>query len=406
MTWSKVTIMDALYEYQAELLEGVSDRFYRGLYHKLNWDERFLGITGLRGTGKTTMLLQYLKYSVPKQKNSLYVTADHPWFYDHSLLELAQQFRKYDGKLLLIDEIHRYPNWSRELKNIYDGFPELQVVFTASSLLDILKGEADLSRRALTKELTGLSFREYLELRHQQTFPVYTLKQVLEDPATITDSILSNVKPIPLFNDYLKYGYFPFSVTRSNESFQRLLNQVINTVIEVDLQIVENYSASNIIKLKKLLGVIAETVPFEPNISKIAKKLEMGRDTVKTYLWNLDRARLLNLLRRSASGMAALRKPDKIYMENSNFSYALSSAPEKGTIREAFFINQLRNAGHTIELAKTGDFLVDKFYTFEIGGPSKDSSQISSEENAWLALDDLEHPYLNRIPLWLFGFLY
>jgi len=406
LTSSKVNKMDTLYEYQAEVLDRVSDRFYRRLYQQLNWDERFQGITGLRGTGKTTMLLQYLKYSAPERNNSLYVTADHPWFYDHTLLELARQFRKYDGKLLLIDEIHRYPNWSRELKNIYDGFPDLQVVFTASSLLDILKGEADLSRRALTSELTGLSFREYLELRHQQTFPSCTLNEIINDAGSIANSVLAEIKPIPVFNDYLKYGYFPFSVTRSNESFQRLLSQVINTVMEVDLQIVEGYSASNIIKLKKLLGVIAETVPFEPNISKIAQRLEMGRDTVKTYLWNLDRARLLNLLSRSASGMAALRKPDKIYLENSNFSYALTPSPEKGTIRETFFLNQLRNAGHKVELAKQGDFVIDETYTFEIGGSSKDTSQISGEENAWLALDDLEHPYLNRIPLWLFGLLY
>ncbi len=398
--------MDSLYEYQEEVLEQVSDSFFRGLYHQLNWKERFLGITGLRGTGKTTMLLQYLKYTAPDRKNSLYVTADHPWFYDHSLLGLSRQFRKYGGTLLLIDEIHRYPNWSRELKNIYDSSTELQVVFTASSVLDILKGEADLSRRTITKELTGLSFREYLELRFQYKFPAMSLKQLLQDPGEISKTVLSECKPIPIFNDYLKSGYFPFSITKSEESFQQLLNQVINTVMEVDLQIVEEYSASNTIKMKKLMGVIAESVPFEPNISKIAGRLGLGRDTVKTYLWNLDRARLLNLLSRSSKGVSALQKPDKIFLENSNLSYALKSNPERGTIRETFFINQLRNAGHSVELTKTGDFLIDGTWTFEIGGPSKDTSQISNQKNAFLALDELEHPYLNRIPLWLFGFLY
>jgi predicted AAA+ superfamily ATPase len=399
--------MDALYEYQEEVLEQASDTFFRGLYHRLNWNERFLGIRGLRGTGKTTMLLQYLKYTVSDRKNSLYVTADHPWFYDNSLLDLSRQFRKYGGKLLLIDEIHRYSNWSRELKNIYDGFPELQVIFTASSVLDLLKGEADLSRRALTKELTGLSFREYLELRHQYSFPAYSFDKLLQNPRHITETVLSKLKPIPIFNDYLKIGYFPFSITRSDESFLQLLNQVINTVMEVDLQMVEDYSPSNTIKMKKFLGVIAETVPFEPNISKIAGSLGIGRDTVKTYLWNLDRARLLNLLNRSSRGVSALRKPDKIYLENTNLSYALKSNPERGTIRETYFVNQLRNAGHSVELAKTGDIYIDGKWTFEIGGPSKGSSQIKNlGENAYLALDELEHPYLNRIPLWLFGFLY
>lgn len=398
--------MDELYEYQEEVLEKVSDRFFRALYHRLNWNTRFLGISGLRGTGKTTMLLQYLKYNAPDREHALYITADHPWFYDHTITDLARQFSKYGGTRLFIDEIHRYPNWSREIKNMYDGLPDLQVVFTASSVLDILKGESDLSRRALTKELTGLSFREYIDLRYGYKFPALSLNKLLENPEKIAGKVLSELKPLPAFNEYLQSGYFPFSITQQTESFRQLLNQVINTVLEVDLQIVEGYSASNTIKIKKLLGVIAESAPFEPNISKIAGRLEMGRDTVKTYLNNLDRARLLNLLSRSTRGVAALQKPDKIYLENTNLSYALKTNPERGTLRETFFVNQLRNAGHTTELAKTGDFKVDDKWTFEIGGPSKDPSQIRQTKHAYLALDDAEHPYLNRIPLWLFGFLY
>jgi len=398
--------MDELYQYQEEILEQISDKFFRSLYRELNWESRFLGITGLRGVGKTTMLLQYLKFDAPDRKHALYVTADHPWFYDGSLLELAQKFSKYGGTHLLIDEIHRYPNWSRELKNMYDGLPGLQVIFTASSVLELLKGESDLSRRALTKELPGLSFREYLELRYGYSFPVVSFERLLENSGETADAVLSTLKPLPVFREYLQTGYFPFSVTRQKESFRQLLNQVINTVMEVDLQIVEDYSASNTIKMKKLLGVIAESVPFEPNISKIAGRLEMGRDTVKTYLNNLERARLLNLLSRSTKGMAALQKPDKIYLENTNLSYALKTNPEAGTLRETFFVNQLRNAGHKVELAKTGDFFVDGKWTFEIGGTSKDNKQIRNTKNAYLAIDELEHPYLNRIPLWLFGFLY
>jgi uncharacterized protein len=398
--------MNELYQYQEEILEKVSDQFFRSLYHELNWDTRFLGITGLRGVGKTTILLQYLKFDAPDRNHTLYVTADHPWFYDGSLLELSQKFSKYGGTHLLIDEIHRYPDWSRELKNMYDGLPDLQVIFTASSVLNLLKGESDLSRRALTKELTGLSFREYLELRYGHTFPAISLDQLLKNPAEKAERVLPKLKPLPAFNDYLQTGYFPFSLSQQKETFRQMLNQVINTVMEVDLQLVEDYSASNTIKMKKLLGVIAESVPFEPNISKIAGRLELGRDTVKTYLNNLERARLLNLLSRSTKGVAALQKPDKIYLENTNLSYALKANPEAGTLRETFFVNQLRNAGHTVELAKAGDFLIDGKWTFEVGGPSKNISQIRDTNDAYLALDELEHPYLNRIPLWLFGFLY
>ncbi len=398
--------MDELYQYQEEILEKISDNFFRSLYHELNWNSRFLGITGLRGVGKTTMLLQFLKYDAPDRNKTLYVTADHPWFYDDSLLELAQNFSRYGGTHLLIDEIHRYPNWSREIKNIYDGLPDLQVIFTASSMLNLLKGESDLSRRALNKELTGLSFREYLELRYGHSFPAISIERLLENPEETADSVLKKLKPLPAFRDYLQSGYFPFSVTQQKESFRQLLNQVINAVLEVDMQLVEDYSASNTIKVKKLLGVIAESVPFEPNISKIAERLEMGRDTVKTYLNNLERARMLNLLSRSTKGVAALQKPDKIYLENTNLSYALKSNPQAGTIRETLFVNQLRNAGNSVELAKSGDFIVNRKLTFEVGGPSKDNKQIRETDNAYLALDELEHPYLNRIPLWLFGFLY
>lgn len=398
--------MDKLYEYQEELLEQVSDQFYRSLFSGLNWEERFFGITGLRGTGKTTMLLQHLKYKVKNRDQALYVTADHTWFYDHSLTDLARQFVKYGGKQLFVDEIHRYPRWSRELKNIYDGLPDLQLIFSASSVMDILKGEADLSRRAITRELPGLSFREYLEFQHRQTFPVLTLSNLLDNPKAAAEPVLNAIKPLPAFRDYLRIGYFPFSAADNPGTFHQKLNQVINTVLEVDLQISEDYSAANTIKMKKLLGVIAESAPFEPNISKIASRLGMGRDTVKMYLNNLDQARLLNLLIRSTKGIASLQKPDKIYLENTNFSHALKSDPEPGTLRETFFINQLYNAGHKVELAKNGDFLINSEMIFEIGGPSKDDSQIKSEKNAWLALDELEHPYLNRIPLWLFGFLY
>lgn len=398
--------MEPLLEYQAELLDQTDNRFFRSLFEKLDWEQRMFGITGLRGTGKTTMLLQFLKYHVEDKESALYVSADHPWFFEHTLYELANWFTKYGGSLLLIDEIHKYERWSRELKTMYDGYPDLQIIFTASSVLDILQGEADLSRRALTYELTGLSFREYLELFHQKKLPVFTLPQLLDSPAAASTQLTGQIKPLPFFRKYLEYGYFPFAASERKGVFHQKMNQVINTVLESDLQLVEGYSAANIFKIKRLLGVIAESAPFEPNISKIAQKLELGRDTVKIYLQNLQKARMLNLLKRESKGTAALQKPDKIYLENTNLSHALRAQPETGTLRETFFLNQMRNAGHTTELSKHSDFIVDGQWTFEIGGPSKNDRQIKNLDNAWLAVDDLEHAYSNRIPLWLFGFLY
>lgn len=364
------------------------------------------GITGLRGTGKTTMMLQYLKYVVKNKQTSLYVSADYTWFYENSLTDLAHAFMKNGGNLLMIDEIHKYPRWSRELKNIYDALPDLKVIFTASSALDILKGESDLSRRAIRYELPGMSFREYLHLIHKSEFPVFTLESILSDATTIAGEISSQLKILPLFRQYLKHGYFPFYNNETDQTFLMKLDQVINTILEIDLQTVENLSPSNVTKLKKLLGVIAESAPFEPNISNISQKLGIGRDTVKVYLTFLEKARILNLLNRESKGMVSLQKPDKIYLENTNFSYVLKDRPDMGNLRETYFINQIRNAGHSIKLAKHGDFIVNGYRTFEVGGASKQGQQIRSVDNAYIVQDDIEQAYLNRIPLWLFGFLY
>jgi len=398
--------MESLFEYQEALLDQVDDRYFRPLFHQLDWEQQMFGITGLRGVGKTTMLLQYLKYRVEDRQQALYVTADHPWFYEHTLFDLANWFVKYNGNLLLIDEIHKHKHWSQELKNIYDAHPGLQVVFTASSMLDVLQGEADLSRRAVSYNLPGLSFREYLMLFHTIEFPVFHLEAILEQPGSTATHITRKHKPLPLFRSYLRNGYFPFAASEKEKLFHHKLNQIINIVLENDLQMMKDYSASNIFKIKQLLGVIAESAPFEPNISKLARKLTLGRDTVKKYLYNLQKAGMLNLVQRASKGTAALQKPDKIYLENSNFSFALKTNPEVGTIRETFFLNQLKNAAYDVALPKNGDFIVNKRWTFEIGGAGKSSSQIADTEKAWLALDDLEKAYLNRIPLWLFGFLY
>lgn len=235
---------------------------------------------------------------------------------------------------------------------------------------------------------------------------IITLETILSDAETIAGEISSQLKILPLFRQYLKHGYFPFYKDETDQTFLMKLDQVINTTLEIDLQTIENMTTSNVVKLKKLLGVIAESAPFEPNISKIAQKLGIGRDTVKAYLTILERARILNLLDRESKGIASLQKPDKIYLENTNFSYVLKDRPDMGNLRETYFVNQIRNAGRSIRLAKQGDFIVDGHWIFEIGGASKQGQQIRSFGNAYIVQDDIEQAYLNRIPLWLLGFLY
>lgn len=397
-------MIDRLFTFQAALLKPIENEFIRSLHGTINWKQRMLGIKGLRGVGKTTLLLQHLKYQLLEK--GLYVTADHPWFYDHSLLDLADEFEKNDGNVLLIDEIHKYPQWSSQLKNIYDGHPQLQVIFTASSALEIQKGQADLSRRVLSYELTGLSFREYLHFFHGQQHARFSLEEILKNPQRIISDLTFPKKILPLFKNYLQHGYFPFSYHEAEGDFIVKLNQVINTVLETDLASIEGYTAGNIVTIKKLLGVLSESVPFTPNVASLAAKMKLGRDTVSNFIQHLERARLFNLIYQQPKGIAALQKPDKIYLENTNLAFALKDNPDVGSLRETFFLNQLHNAGYTVSLPKAGDFLVNHKWAFEIGGQSKGESQLQNKSNSFLALDGIEMAYQNRIPLWLFGFLY
>ena len=398
--------MEELISYQNNLLKSVDNKWHRYLYDFLKTDERLLGLKGLRGVGKTTMLLQFLKYTYDDRNKGLYVTADHPYFYQNTLFGLAEEWNNLGGRLLLIDEVHKYENWSRELKLIYDGFPDLQLIFTSSSALDLYKGESDLSRRLVTQTLEGMSFREYLSLKHNINFGVMPLEDILSKHHETTQNIVSIFKPIPLFKSYLKEGYFPFIKGIKQEGYLSRVLKTINTVLESDLAYIQDYSASNTEKIKKLLGVIASSAPFEPNISKIAQKLQLGRNTVNNYLHHLQDAKIVNFLQKSSRGISRLQKPNKIYFDNSSLVYALQFSAEIGTIRETFFINQVRNAGHRIKLSEKGDFVVDDKLTFEIGGKNKSKSQIKGVDDSYLALDDIEYGFNKKIPLWLFGFMY
>jgi uncharacterized protein len=398
--------MEELISFQNNLLNQVDNYWTRYLFPNLRSDEKLLGIKGLRGVGKTTLLLQHIQSPSNQSTKKLYVTADHPYFYKSSLFDLATLFYAYSGELLVIDEVHKYANWSRELKLIYDGFPNMKVIFTSSSALDLYRGESDLSRRLVTQNLEGLSFREYLSLMEGVTFQKLSLEEILENHVEITKTITAKIHPLSFFHKYLEIGYFPaIQKTQSSEMKVKLF-QTINTVLESDLAFSKDYSPVNILKIKKLLGVIAVTVPFEPNISAIAAKLGLGRNTVYSFLAHLQDAKIIRLINKPNRGINYLQKPDKIYFDNSNFAFALQEDPNKGTIRETFFANQLANSNHKVELSEKGDFLVNEAWTFEVGGKTKQSDQIKSTENSFLAIDDIEAGFGNRIPLWLFGFLY
>lgn len=401
--------MEELYGYNDNTIRNVNSHYFRFLLNKIDWDQRLIAIKGSRGVGKTTLLLQYLKYVLKKSDEALYVTADHYWFYTHNLVQTADAFYKNGSRYLFIDEVHKYPNWATEIKNIYDGYPELKIVFTSSSILDIYKGEADLSRRVITYELPGLSFREYLTMnKFIKNIPPVSLASLQENHREYTEAVLKQIPhPLPLFRAYLKTGYFPFSVGEKQESTFKKLNQVINTIIETDLSMMEGFDTKTAFKIKRLLGVVAESVPFKPNVSALARKLDVSRDTVYHWLNLLERANLVNLLLAKGKGVSTLQKPDKLFLENTNWSHAFRQNPDLGNLRETFLLSQILNAAFEVRLPETGDFYIPSHdLTIEVGGKSKTEKQVKMENNYLIALDDTEMGRGKKIPLWLFGFLY
>lgn len=389
--------MDTLLFRYHNLLKETDTGFLRYLHGIIPWDDRMIAIVGSRGVGKTTLLLQHIKLHLPVEK-TLYVSADDLYFSDHSLFDLARQFHQLGGEHLFIDEIHKYANWSQELKNIYDAIPRLQVVFTGSSILDIYHGTSDLSRRVLTFTMHGMSFREYLAMKKGIQIPVHSLDDIMQHRVNVEGLDY----PLAAFHDYLRRGYYPFS---DGEGYDLRLINVVNRVIETDIPLYARLNISSIVKMKRLLNVIAASVPFKPNVSKLASILNLSRETVNDYLEYMTRAKLLNTLRESTQGIRGLGKVDKIYLENTNLAYALTPNPEIGNIRETFFLNQLQ-VNHNILSSTISDFLVDDTYTFELGGKNKKQKQIEHTDNAFVVKDDVERGMFNIIPLWHFGLMY
>jgi len=396
--------MERIKKLSLKAVNRTNTEFKRYLYSTINWNRQMIGITGARGTGKTIMMLQYLK-QIQDTENALYISLDDVYFAENKLIYFAEDFVKYGGTYLLIDEVHKYKNWSQELKNIYDNLPELKVVFTSSSALEIHKGSHDLSRRAILHNLAGLSFREFLKLKYKIDLPVYTLEQILTNSDKIVTEVLNKTKPLPLFNEYLKEGYYPFFLDTSSDYLKQLISS-INLILESDLPAIHKIDFSSIIKLKSLLSIVSRIVPFKPNIEKLARQTKTSRETLLKYLYYLDKAQAIQLLGSDTNGINYLNKPDKIYLGNTNIAYALSDEnTDKGNLRETFFLNQL-SQNNIVTYPKKGDFLVDDKYLFEIGGKDKTNKQIAGIENAFIAADDIEYGFKNKIPLWLFGFLY
>ncbi|MDT8412768.1 MAG: AAA family ATPase [Vicingaceae bacterium] len=389
--------METLYQKFETLLQNTSTDFKRYLYEKVSWESKMVGIIGARGVGKTTMILQYIKQNLDSKK-ALYVSADDMYFSENKLIDLVDKFYKNAGEYLFIDEIHKYVNWSRELKNIYDAYPKLKVVFTGSSVLDILKGSSDLSRRAIIYKLQGLSFREYLNFFHNYDIEVYSLQQIVTNEAKIP----SIEHPIPLFKDYLKRGYYPFGV--ENEMNLRL-GQIIVQTLETDIPQYANLNVGTSRKLKHLLSIIAQSVPFKPNFTKIAEIINVSRNSLDDYFLYMEQAGLIEQLRNETSGIRGLGKVEKVYLDNTNIIFNLVGEKSNvGNIRETFFFNQMRVNNEVIS-SKTADFLIDN-YTFEVGGGNKQQKQLDKDGKSFVAKDDIEFGYQNVIPLWAFGLNY
>ncbi len=395
--------MESLIKIYLRLLQETDAKTFRYLYQNIDWDERCIAIIGAKGVGKTTMLLQHIKHTFANKNEALFASLDNTWFANHSIFDLADEFYLNGGTHLFLDEIHHYPNWANEIKNIYDSFPKLKIVFTGSSLLQIYKSTADLSRRVVYEKLEGLSFREFLKFEKIDDFPVLSMKEIVENHQDIAFRITENLKIIPLFKKYLKNGYYLF-YKEGLSKYEIKLQEAVNNVIDIDIPAIENIEFESRHKLKRLLAILSTLVPYTPNITDLSVAIDSNRNNTVKYLFLLANAKLLNLVSYKNKTIGDLTKPDKVLLNNTNLSYLYGDNANIGSARETFFVNQL-NAVANVILAPQGHFMVDN-YTFEIGGKKKPFDQIKDILNSFVVADDIEIGHGNKIPLWLFGMLY
>ena len=388
------------------LVQNQKVEFVRSLAQKIDWSDRLIGVLGARGTGKTTLLLQRLKQQFGVNAKAAYITLDDIYFTENRLVNFAESFRQHGGQFLFIDEVHKYPDWAREIKNLYDTHKDLNIVFTGSSITDMLRQNADLSRRAIQYELPGLSYREYLAFLKILDVPAIELPNLLENHVAVASELASKFKPLKHLPAYLKTGYYPFFAENIN-TYPVRIEQLVKMIIETDMRFIEGFDPANTRKIYQLLYILATNVPFKPNVSKLSEKIGLHRNTLVQYLHYLDKARLINSLTAAGKSISTLQKPDKIYLENTNLHYALApQTVDKGTLRESFIMNQLVNAKYRVALPPEGDFQINDQYTVEVGGKDKTAAQLKNVKNSFVVADDIETGIYTKIPLWLFGFLY
>ncbi|MGM9698040.1 MAG: ATP-binding protein [Prevotella sp.] len=400
--------METLIRRYLNCLGNVSLEYVRDLESKIDWSDRLISVRGQRGVGKTTMLLQHIlkTFGDSDTTSVIYASLDNIYFATHGLLDFIETFHQRGGKYLFLDEVHKYQGWSIEVKNAYDEFSDLHIVFTGSSLINILDSEVDLSRRCISYDMQGLSFREYLAMFKGVKLPQMSLDDILSAPEKMCRRVCSEVKPLQFFSEYLQNGYYPF-LLEGIKSYAMRIENIVNMIIETELPTMRGLDNSNIRKIKALLSILASGLPMSIDTVKLSKMAEVSRSTLLAYLQHLDAAKIIRLLYSDNHSVKRMQKPDKVYLENTNMQYALGGMEVNlGNIRETFFANQLSYA-HIVEYSSSAaDFLIDGKYTFEIGGGAKDGRQTAEMENSWIAADDVEHAIGNKLPLWLFGFLY
>ncbi|MGE0075217.1 MAG: ATP-binding protein [Sphaerochaetaceae bacterium] len=398
--------MDRLFRYYHRRLQHTDMGLIRNLEASIAWDARLIGIKGARGCGKTTLMLQHIKKTFPTNpETALYVSLDNIWFSNNSLSDLIDAFVKRGGTHIFLDEVHKYRDWAIEIKNLYDEFSSLHIVFTCSSLLEMMKTGADIGKRARMYELPGLSFREYLQVETNFTFPILKISDVLHKHGSIAPEIVAHVKPIAHFEQYLEWGYYPYYL-KGVEDYPQRLEETVLVLLEQELPMLRSVEPTYVPKLKQMLAVITESAPFVPNITKLSERIGINRQTFITYLNYLEQANLIRLLYRDTQRIGMLQKPDKIFLDNTNLMRVLGSdSPALEKKRETFMVNQISQVAD-IGLSHQSHFLIDGTYTVGIDGIDKARRQLLGQADAYMACDGLEYGFGQKIPLWLFGFLY
>ncbi len=397
-----MSVLESLEEYSALFLSKQTPLYERDLLKKINLKNRIIGVIGAKGVGKTTLLLQYMKKQNFTTDEMLYVSVDHPLMSSTTILDIAKEFASYGGKLLVLDEIHNQSNFAADLKAIWD-FLEINVIFSGSSALHL--DSADLSRRVLKYTLPTLSFREFLEMQTGDKFPKFTLDDLLSNHTKYAQEILSKLKPLKYFKEYFKFGFYPFYL-EDVESFNMKLTEAINKTIDIDLLQIYNIDPKKLRNIKKILVLLCSSAPYTPNITSLSASVEVDPKTLYTYLDALQRGKVIRMIPANSRGESIIKKPEKIYLDNPNIFNVLCQTPNIGTLRESFFSGILCKAGYGVMASKKGDFIVDDKYIFEIGGKSKSFKQIKDMKNSFVVADSIEVSSGNKIPLYLFGFLY